>query len=166
MKWALRKLLSIAIRIGIVIGLIVVIWECFYGVQVKSLNRDKKLPGDVITHPATVTRVIDGDTFEADLNGETITVRLIGVDSPESVHPDEAKNTEEGILASNYTKEKLEGKEVELEYDVETEDSYGRTLAYVWLDGELYNKKLLDDGYAVLMTIPPNIKYVDVLLSK
>ena len=109
----------------------------------------------------TVTRVIDGDTIEVDYNGTIEKVRLIGVDTPESVHPDSSKNTEEGILASDYTKARLEGKRVELEFDVQQRDQYGRLLAYVWVDGVMYNKTLLEEGVANLATYPPNVKYVD-----
>lgn len=108
-----------------------------------------------------VTRVIDGDTIEVNYNGTLEKVRLIGVDTPESVHPDSSKNTEEGILASDYTKEHLEGKQVGLEFDVQQRDQYGRLLAYVWVDGKMYNKTLLEDGVANIATYPPNVKYVD-----
>ena len=115
----------------------------------------------------TVTYVIDGDTFIfQDKNGEEMKVRMIGIDTPESVHPDETKNTEEGKQASEYTKGRLEGKEIGLEFDIQKEDQYGRTLAYVWLDGKLFNKELLSEGYASLFTFPPNIKYVDYLVGK
>ena len=55
----------------------------------------------------------------------------------------------------------LEGKQVELEFDVESRDKYGRLLAYVYLDGQMYNKMLLEKGYAKIATYPPNVKYVD-----
>ena len=90
-------------------------------------------------------------------------IRFIGVDAPESVHPDPEKNSEEGEAASEYTKEMLLDKTVYLEFDVEITDKYGRTLAYVWLDGELFNKKIIEDGHAVIMTVPPNVKYEDIL---
>ena len=113
---------------------------------------------------ATVSYVIDGDTFVCSSEEDVeMKVRLIGVDAPESVHPDEDKNTEAGKDASFYTKDFLEGKTVELEFDVQEEDKYGRKLCYVWIDNELFNKRILDDGYAALFTVPPNIKYVDYL---
>jgi micrococcal nuclease len=77
----------------------------------------------------TVTRVIDGDTLVLD-GGER--VRLIGVDTPETVHPN--KPVERfGKEASGFTRKMAEGKQVRLEYDAETagHDRYGRTLAYV-----------------------------------
>ena len=115
----------------------------------------------------TCTYVIDGDTFIfQDETGAEYKVRLIGVDAPESVHRDESKNTEEGRLASEYTRRALENKTVALEFDVEKEDKYGRLLAYVWLDDALFNKQLLNDGFAYLMTIPPNVKYIDVFLGE
>lgn len=108
-----------------------------------------------------VIRVVDGDTLEVDFNGTKEKVRLIGVDTPESVHPNASKNSEEGKLTSNYTKSKLEGKDVALEFDVQERDMYGRLLAYVWFDGEMYNKHLLNIGYAKVATYPPNVRYVD-----
>lgn len=108
-----------------------------------------------------VVRVVDGDTIVVNFNGKEEKVRLIGVDTPESVHPDASKNEEAGIAASDYTKEKLLGKSVELEFDVQERDKYGRLLAYVWVDGVMYNKTLLREGIADLATYPPNVAHVD-----
>lgn len=108
-----------------------------------------------------VVRTVDGDTFVIDYNGINEKVRLIGVDTPESVHPNEEKNTEFGELVSNYSKEMLTGKKVQIEFDVDERDKYGRLLAYVYLDGQMYNKILLEKGYAKIATYPPNVKYVD-----
>ena len=108
-----------------------------------------------------VIRVVDGDTFVVDYNGTEEKVRLIGIDTPESVHPDADRNTAAGITASDYTKSLLKGKSVELEFDVQQRDKYGRLLAYAYVDGYMLNKKLLQDGYAVIATYPPNVKYVD-----
>lgn len=116
---------------------------------------------DKTTLTAKVKRVVDGDTLVVDLNGQEERVRLIGVDTPESVHPDDTKNIEAGKIASDFTKSKLEGKEVELEFDVQERDHYGRLLAYVYLDGVMFNKTLLEEGYARVATIPPNVKYVN-----
>lgn len=126
----------------------------------KDLNNKLKL------EEVEVTRVIDGDTFECVINGKTQKVRLIGVDTPESVHPDKNKNSEEGKKASDYTKEKLQGKKVGLEYDVQKNDKYGRILAYVWNESKMYNLELLEKGYAKVITIPPNIKYSELFLEK
>ena len=109
----------------------------------------------------TVIRVVDGDTIVVNYNGVEEKVRMIGVDTPESVHPDSSKNTDAGFAASEFTKVYLTDEEVELEFDVQQRDSYGRLLAYVYLDGEMFNEKLLRTGYANIATYPPNVKYVD-----
>lgn len=109
-----------------------------------------------------VKRVVDGDTFETE-TGEK--VRLIGVDTPESVKPNSPVEPY-GKEASAFTKKMLEGKKVRLEYDVAPKDKYGRTLAYVYLeDGTFYNERLLLEGYAQVLTVPPNVKYADRLLA-
>lgn len=124
-------------------------------------NIQSNTNANIDTTLCEVIRVVDGDTFVVKYNGKEEKVRLIGVDTPESVHPDETKNTEFGNKVSNYTKQMLEGKQVELEFDVESRDKYGRLLAYVYLDGQMYNKMLLEKGYAKIATYPPNVKYVD-----
>lgn len=108
-----------------------------------------------------VVRVVDGDTIVVDFNDKDEKVRLIGIDTPESVHPDANKNTEEGITASDFTKNLLSDKSVSLEFDVSERDRYGRLLAYVYLEGEMVNKTLLKEGYAQVATYPPNVAYVD-----
>lgn len=108
-----------------------------------------------------VIRVVDGDTIVIDYEGTDEKVRMIGIDTPESVHPDKEKNTEFGDTVSAFTKEQLEGKWVGLELDVQERDQYGRLLAYVYLDDVMYNKTLLENGYAAVSTYPPNVKYVD-----
>lgn len=117
--------------------------------------------------PYAVSRVIDGDTFMVkDADGNELKVRLIGVDTPESVHSDESKNCEAGKEASNWAKEFLTGQNVRLEFDVGREDKYGRTLAYVWLeDGRMFQDILLNMGYAHVMTVPPNVAYADHFLE-
>ncbi len=89
-------------------------------------------------------RAIDGDTLELE-GGER--VRLIGVDTPETVDP---RRPEEpfGREASAFTRGQAEGRRVRLEFDAETVDAYGRTLAYVYLpDGTLLNSELIRRGY-------------------
>ena len=112
-----------------------------------------------------VDRVIDGDTIEVMLNGTKEKIRFIGVDTPESVNPDKKRNVPYGEISSEFTKQNLEGKTVELEFDAEERDQYGRVLAYVYLDGEMFNKRLVDEGNAVVLTYPPNVKYTDVFID-
>lgn len=108
-----------------------------------------------------VTRVVDGDTIEVTFNGQKEKVRLIGVDTPETVHPTRGEEPY-GKEASNYTKSRLDGQTVNLEFDVQERDQYGRLLAYVWIGNELFNETLVKEGYAQISTFPPNVKYVDV----
>jgi micrococcal nuclease len=106
----------------------------------------------------TVKRVVDGDTFEL-TNGEK--VRLIGVDTPETVKPNTPVQPY-GKEASDFTKKMLTGKKIRLETDVQERDKYGRILAYAYLeDGTFFNELLLREGYAQIMTVPPNVKYAD-----
>jgi micrococcal nuclease len=107
-----------------------------------------------------VDRVIDGDTIVVRTSKGDVHVRLIGVDSPESVKPDTPVQCF-AIAASTYTKRALTDTLVRLEYDVERYDRYGRTLAYVWVGRSMFNEQLVRDGYAVVETVPPDVRYVD-----
>jgi len=122
---------------------------------------------DIELNRCQIDYVVDGDTFNCTLDsGSQIIVRMIGVDTPESVHTDSSRNTKEGKEASNFSKEYLAERVVYLEYDAEAEDIYGRTLAYVWLDleaKEMYQYILLKEGYASLLTVEPNTKYLPLL---
>ncbi len=108
-----------------------------------------------------VERVIDGDTIQL-ASGEK--VRLIGVDTPETVKPNTPVEPF-GKEASDFTKKMLTNTKVRLEFDVQERDKYGRLLAYLYLpDGTFYNELLLKEGYAQVLTIPPNVKYAELFL--
>jgi micrococcal nuclease len=94
------------------------------------------------------------------VNGKTEKIRLIGVDTPETVHP--LKPVEYfGKEASGFTKHIVEGKIVRLEYDWQKRDKYGRLLAYVYLeDGTLLNAEIIKRGYGFAHTKYP-FKYID-----
>jgi len=115
--------------------------------------------------PYTVTRVVDGDTIVVSYKGTEEKVRLIGVDTPESVSPDASKNTPYGKIASDFTTSQLTNQKITLEFDVQTRDKYGRLLSYVYLDGQMFNKILLQTGHAAVATFPPNVKYVEDFLA-
>jgi micrococcal nuclease len=119
---------------------------------------------EAIGEPANVTRVIDGDTIEVALDNEILAVRLIGIDTPETVHPTKPVECY-GPAASRFTSGVLQGRPVRLEFDVERIDRYGRTLAYVWLGDDLFNETLVARGFAQVTTYPPNVKYVDRFLA-
>lgn len=97
-----------------------------------------------------VVKVVDGDTLAINLNGKATTLRLIGIDTPETVDP--RKEVEcFGLEASNRAKELLAGKKVRIEYDVSQDeyDKYNRLLVYVYLeDGLSFNKHMIEEGYA------------------
>ena len=121
----------------------------------------------------TIESVIDGDTIWVhDSTNNRIKVRFIGVNTPESVSPDNDKNCEQGSIASEFTKSQLvEDDTVFLQYDEELKDKYGRTLAYVWTSSDIdtnnindikqymYNAKLLQEGYANTMFVGNNTLY-------
>ena len=114
-----------------------------------------------------LVHIVDGDTLlVVDKEGYQYKVRLIGVDTPESVNRDESKNNQYGDMASDHTKELLkEFETVYLEYDELQNDIYGRLLAYVWTDKDtdnlanMLNARLLYDGFAVDKLYEPNDKY-------
>ena len=126
-----------------------------------AINLDQPSFGQQSENAYRVVKVVDGDTIIVDIDGVEERVRLIGVDTFESVHPDEDRNVAYGEIASDFTKSQLEGKRVTLEYDVQEKDKYGRILAYVYIDGKMFNKTLLEEGHAKVATYPPNVKYVD-----
>ncbi len=146
--------------------------ELFYGI-VGIFTGDDDSSEESTLEQATLLSCIDGDTIKVSINGEEKTVRLIGIDAPESVNPDEELNTEYGTMASNYLSALLENvSTVYLEYDVSTEDTYGRTLAYVWLtstpkepENNMLNAILVKNGYADDVVYMPNTKYADIFIS-
>lgn len=132
----------------------------------KSGNRKAQSEQSVSTDKEgflKVTKVVDGDTFWADDGSEKgIKIRLIGVDAPESRNVFKKKKGYYGEEAKSYLSNMFDGQNVRLEYDVASLDQYGRTLAYVYLtDGTFVNADLVKNGYAMVMTVPPNVKYAD-----
>jgi micrococcal nuclease len=119
-----------------------------------------RTPGE----PAVVTRTVDGDTIHVAFRGHDLDVRLIGIDTPETVDPSQPVQCY-GEQASRFTERSLTGRTVRLEFDVERHDRYGRTLAYVWVRGHLFNRRLVSDGYAVVDTFPPNVRYEGVFMA-
>jgi micrococcal nuclease len=122
-------------------------------------------PGSSIA--ATVVRVVDGDTIRARVAGRVERVRLIGIDTPETVKPNTPVQCF-GPQASAHTKALLPpGAPVHLVADVETRDRYGRLLAYVYRDGDhlFVNLALAADGFAYAYTFPPNVAHADEFVA-
>lgn len=130
----------------------------------------------LITFPANaaygerfrVTEVHDGDTISirtksfAGVPLKIERIRLIGIDAPE------LKQEPWGRLSKRYLKKLISESDwvVSVEFDIEHRDKYGRLLGYIWdKKGQLINEKMLENGYAMLYTIPPNVKYVERFIA-
>lgn len=124
-------------------------------------------PGDAGV--GVVTHVVDGDTLDVRVGGTEERVRLIGVDTPESVAPDRPVQCY-GAEASLYLASLVpEGTEVRLERDAEPRDQYGRLLAYVYraADDLLVNLELVEQGYADAVTYGDNeALYADLVAAE
>ncbi|MDD3535402.1 MAG: thermonuclease family protein [Candidatus Cloacimonetes bacterium] len=145
----------------IAIGLIIIILGL---VTCPQAQPAEELPG----YP--VLRVVDGDTFICEMEGIDTRIRLIGVDTPESVHPN--KEVEYfAIEASNFLKKLLEGEKVFFEYDATNnstghKDRYGRTLAYAYRsrDSLFINAEIIKQGYGHAYTSYP-FQYMENFLK-
>ncbi|HEX2058613.1 MAG TPA: thermonuclease family protein [Actinomycetota bacterium] len=126
---------------------------------------------------AIVTRAIDGDTIEVEVVGraegpgageaavgESYTLRLLGIDTPESVSP-RAPVECFGREAAAATAALLTGATVRLVKDVEERDGFDRLLRYVYMGAELANARLVANGYAHAYTYPPNVRHADLLAA-
>ena len=134
-------------------------------------------------YKAKIERVVDGDTaivsfiFADGKKYQKQRVRFLGVDTPETVHPNKPVQFY-GKEASNFTKSQLTDKIVWLQTDVGALDRYNRMLAYVWLSepskkdldnedairAKMYNATLLLEGYAQVMTVQPNSRYSEMFV--
>ncbi len=130
----------------------------------KALSVQEKAPVPSTSSEYTyysVTEVVDGDTIKINIGGITTTLRLIGLDTPETLDPRKPVQCF-GKEASNKAKELLSGKKVRIEKDsTQGElDKYGRTLAYVYREDNLfYNKYMIEQGYAHEYTYNTPYKY-------
>lgn len=122
-----------------------------------------QLPGGATQPQTHVVRVVDGDTIRVSLQGREITVRYIGIDTPESVDPRRPVQPF-GKEAAQRNRELVEGKIVVLEKDVSETDRFGRLLRYVYVDGRMVNAVLVEEGYARAVSFPPDVKYQELFL--
>lgn len=123
----------------------------------KNQTQQKNTFGDTFL----VTKVIDGDTFEIEGG---IRVRMIGIDTPESVSNSTPVECY-GQQAYLETKKLIEGKKVLLQKDVSETDRYKRLLRYVYLNDIFINDFLVMQGFATVSTFPPDVKYVDTFTN-
>jgi micrococcal nuclease len=114
---------------------------------------------------ALVTETVDGDTVHVQTSSGPDTVRLLGINTPETHHPRKPVECY-GPEASAYTEQVLTGRRVRLELDVEQRDKYGRLLAYIVVDGRRFNDELLRRGYARVLIISPNGAYARPMIEE
>jgi micrococcal nuclease len=134
-----------ALRILVAVGLSLLV-SCSSGATTKN---------EVLI---TILKVIDGDTVDIDINGNTERVRLIGVNTPETKHPTKPIECF-GPEASAYLTQLLpKGTHVRIERDIEARDRYGRMLLYLYRESDnlFINLDLVSHGYGIPMSIEPN----------
>lgn len=132
----------------VLVGVLVIL----FGISLVSLGvlrqkQDEQKVQSEQTTAISVNEVIDGDTLKM---SEGTTVRLIGINAPERSEPyyNEAKTNLENLVI---------GKNLDMQFDLEKMDRYGRTLAYLFTDNSFINKKMIEEGVAVIETISPNV---------
>lgn len=111
---------------------------------------------------APVRYVIDGDTFI--IKNDTY-IRLVGINTPEINHEYPQYSDYYAYQARIYLERLIGNRNVRLEYDKERLDKYGRTLCYVYIDTLFVNAELIRQGYARVMTVPPNTKYKELFIK-
>jgi micrococcal nuclease len=126
---------------------------------------------------ATVRRVVDGDTIDVAITGRidgpgagltqvghVYRVRLLGIDTPETVKPGTPVQCY-GHQASAAAAALLQGRSIRLLKDVEETDQYDRLLRYVYIGDEMANARLVANGYAYVLTYPPNVRHADLFVT-
>ena len=112
-----------------------------------------------------VSKITDGDTFYVTTSSsEKYKIRLIGIDAPETRNVGTKVRKEYfGAEAKIFVTQLLKNKKIKLTFDVQKTDRYGRVLAYVYLENGIFlNQYLVEKGYAVVSTFPPNVKFVEI----
>ena len=119
---------------------------------------------DTSTRVVTFNRCVDGDTAVFNVDNEEVKFRFLAIDTPETVHPTKAVE-EFGKDASEYTCTKLtNATEIIVEYENSNKtDKYGRSLGWIWVDGSLLQKELIDVGYAKVAYIYGKYRYTESL---
>lgn len=155
----------IAIIIFLIVALVSILQDRFDD-KGRSLDEGSKARTPAPTLLGTsneyvrIKRVNDGDTVTVVINNREEMIRLIGIDAPELGQKpwgERSKRELQKIIRET-------DKTVRVELDIEKTDKYGRVLAYLWTrDGRLINEEMLKRGYALLYTVPPNVRYVDRL---
>jgi micrococcal nuclease len=166
----------------IVRGVLLLLTLTLVACSSRSVDLSRQSPATLADEPpgyeqAEVERVVDGDTLVVSITdrvdgpgageahiGETYSLRMIGIDTPESVDPRREVECF-GREAAAATKALLDGKQVLLVKDVEETDSFDRLLRYVYFGGEMANARLVINGYAGAYTHPPNVRHADLFVA-
>lgn len=139
--------------------------------EVEVEQVDDKIPQSANTQ-FYVSEIVDGDTFyvlDSTRNNSKLKIRLIGIDAPESRKVFNKEKHPFGDSAKNFLKNLIYLKNVILEYDIDSTDRYGRKLCYASVQDTkevlFVNSEMLRNGYAWILTVPPNVKYVDLFVE-
>lgn len=156
--------MAISVTIVVWLGAAVAVQRTTPGGSAASVPVRARVPllaADSVARPTpaslifcTVAHVVDGDTIDVSGCSDAGRIRLILINTPE-VSPGQCFGKE----SSAYTEAHLLGRQVGLEKDVSETDSFGRKLRYVWSDGELYEERIVLDGFAEIALYPPDLKY-------
>ena len=128
-----------------------------------ACSRDSEAAPDLAVDPgaATVERIVDGDTVVVRVQDQTERVRLIGIDTPESVDPRRPVECFGKEAAAHLAELVPEGEPIRLVRDLEPRDRYDRLLAYVYRqrDDLFVNLAMVEEGFAAVATFPPNVAH-------
>ena len=142
-------------------GRALLVLACLWGMAGCAGPSTPGSDGDALEANATLERVVDGDTIVVETDGAEERVRLIGINTPESVDPRRPVMCFGEEASSHLTELLPAGAPLRLERDVEARDRYDRLLAYVYraVDGEFVNLAMVDDGFAEPSPYPPNVAH-------
>jgi micrococcal nuclease len=151
------------LRVWQVMALIGVVIAVAFWSRQGSTPETRQETGEALrTLTGPVVYVVDGDTVDVQLDGRRVRVRYIGINTPETKHPQ--KGVEPfGPEAVEANRRLVEGQTVRPELDVQHWDHYQRLLAYVYVGATMINAELVRQGYAQVATFPPNVRYQDRL---
>ena len=143
----------------LIIALLIFLFAC----QSNNTKKKRIQAKHSTESPGTVTNIVDGDTFDmADINGNIIRIRPIGINTDEMHDNSHGKKGPFAQQAKDYLTQLIYNKQVRLEMDIQKKDKWKRILAYVFVDDSLFvNAEMVKQGLAVIETEPPNVKYAD-----
>lgn len=136
-------------------------------VEQHTIRFEQNFEDEMYSNPRIfkVDKFVDGDTFWVlNHNNQRVKIRLIGIDAPETKNVFNKKKHPFGAESKRYVDSILTiNPFLKLDFDVDSLDQYGRTLAYVYLNnGVFLNEHLVRTGNATIMTVAPNVKHEDL----